>query len=220
MFLPDFRLDSLNNLKKKVATAFLAKDGAELAAILSAELAEIPYHQNKIVEKKITGDSHLGESFFHALIYKFLSLMGFIVKSESASSRGRSDIDIILPGDNVIVLELKYIPAKAADKAALEAKALEQPAGDAKTKSSPKSDAKTANAKAVRAIEAKNASEKAERELAALMERAAVAAIEQSRNTFQDKKYLNKAKSLVLGGLVVAGRDRVLVKFESIRESS
>jgi hypothetical protein len=215
MFSPKLRPELVENLKKKVAKAFLAKDDAGLAAIFSAELAGITYRQYKTVEGKVTSDPLLGEYFFHALIYMFLSTMGFTVNSEVASSRGRSDLDILLPGDNVYVLELKYIPAKDAEKAVALAKAAKKAAALAKAKSSPKSDAKAALA-----FKAKNASEKAEKELAAFMETEALAAIEQSRNSFQDKKYLNKAKSLTLGGLVVAGRDRVFLKFESIRESS
>jgi hypothetical protein len=86
------------DIKNKTISAILTNNSTELSKILSSQLAQITYLQHQ--------HNH---AFYQTIIQIFFSAMGLNISAESMSSHGRSDLDIIFPNSNVIVIELKYI---------------------------------------------------------------------------------------------------------------
>jgi hypothetical protein len=174
---------STTNLKNsclvKLTNAILSKNAAELADILQAQLARIPYAQHGSKTRMWNNEPKLGEFFFQVIFQSFFDGLGLrdfngldLVKviPEAMSSEGRSDIDIILPDNVYAVFELKYLP-----------------------------------------IEDKN--NKFPDNLYLLMDKEADKALKQLENTLQTKKYINQSNNIISAGIVIYGRDIVLVKF-------
>jgi hypothetical protein len=166
-----------NNCYSNIINAIMKEDSTELADILHAQLARIPYPLHAERTKKRKLDPELGEFHFHAVFLNFFDGLGLKIIKEAMSSQGRSDIDIFLPNNVYAVLELKYISYKSD-----------------KSKSSDK--------------------------LSNDIEKKADEAIEQLKNTLQDKKYHNQASRIIIAGIVIYDHDSVFVKFTDYKTHS
>jgi hypothetical protein len=102
--------DTINSCYINITKAIISKKTTELVDILQTQLARIPYTQHADRIKMWKYDPKLGEFFFQAIFLSFFDGLGLKVTPEPMSSRGRSDIDILLDGNIYIVLEIKYIP--------------------------------------------------------------------------------------------------------------
>jgi hypothetical protein len=113
--------DLKNSCLIKLTDAIISKNAADLADILQAQLARIPYAQHGDRTKMWKHDSKLGEFFFQVIFQSFFDGLGLRdfngrdlmqVSPETMSSEGRSDIDIKLLDNIYAVFELKYLPAQ------------------------------------------------------------------------------------------------------------
>ncbi|MDR1577544.1 MAG: ATP-binding protein [Deltaproteobacteria bacterium] len=99
----------INKFRAEITSYILSKKADELANILHCQLARVAYPQHADRTKMWKDEPKLGEFFFHSIFQNFFDGLGLKVISEASSSRGRSDIDIILSNDVYTVLEIKYI---------------------------------------------------------------------------------------------------------------
>ncbi|MDR1083769.1 MAG: PD-(D/E)XK nuclease domain-containing protein [Deltaproteobacteria bacterium] len=112
-----FNKAEVKSCRNEIVNAITSKNAKELAEILQAHLATIPYPLHAVRKKMWKSNPKLGEFLFHAIFLSFFSGLGLklggIMKvvPEAVSSEGRSDIDIILSDDVYAVFELKYMPA-------------------------------------------------------------------------------------------------------------
>ncbi|MDR2140390.1 MAG: hypothetical protein LBR11_01105, partial [Deltaproteobacteria bacterium] len=91
--------EDLNAEKEKLIQAFLSRDAQEVRAILSDHFTRVTYFQKPD-----------RESDFHAYIQLLFQFYKFKVQSELPGSKGRLDLSVELPGQVVLVVELKYRP--------------------------------------------------------------------------------------------------------------
>jgi hypothetical protein len=112
-----FPLLTDSKLKKSCYTdiicAITTENSIKLADILHAQLARIPYPPHGERTKKWKLDPELGEFHLHAVFLNFFDGLSLKITPKAISSQDRSDIDITLPNDVHVVLELKYISTKS-----------------------------------------------------------------------------------------------------------
>ncbi|MDR1608170.1 MAG: PD-(D/E)XK nuclease domain-containing protein, partial [Deltaproteobacteria bacterium] len=108
--------DKKISCRDDITKSINAENAAKLTEILHDHLASVPYTQHADRVRMWNQDPKLGEFFFQAVFLSFFLGLGLIVIPEPMSSQGRSDIDIFLPNDVYVVLELKYIPNESGTK--------------------------------------------------------------------------------------------------------
>ncbi|MDR2140543.1 MAG: hypothetical protein LBR11_01895, partial [Deltaproteobacteria bacterium] len=91
--------EDLNAEKEKLIQAFLSRDAQEVRAILSAHFTRVTYFQKPDRESDLRA--------YLQLLFQFYK---FKVQSELPGSKGRLDLSLELPGQVVLVMELKYRP--------------------------------------------------------------------------------------------------------------
>ncbi|MDR2141425.1 MAG: AAA family ATPase, partial [Deltaproteobacteria bacterium] len=91
--------EDLNAEKEKLIQAFLSRDAQEVRAILRAYFTRGTYFQKPNREND-----------FHAYLQLLFQFYKFKVQSELPGSKGRLDLSVELPGQVVLVIELKYRP--------------------------------------------------------------------------------------------------------------
>jgi hypothetical protein len=87
----------LRNLGSDFLAALTAENAIEIAKIFEDLLSGVTYHQHMEEEK-----------YYHSLFHVALSAAGLNVTSESAGATGRCDMVLRLPGDAIVVVEIKY----------------------------------------------------------------------------------------------------------------
>jgi hypothetical protein len=93
---------------KQLIRAFLSADFETVGRCLKALFASIPYHHH------VKNDMAVFEGYYASVIYTFLSSLGFEVRAEDATNKGRIDMALIGPSQ-VFILEFKVdMPAEAA----------------------------------------------------------------------------------------------------------
>ncbi|MDR2141017.1 MAG: hypothetical protein LBR11_04385, partial [Deltaproteobacteria bacterium] len=97
-----FGLDSEKNLNLKKAEliqAFLSRHAEKVSRVLSSYFSQLTYSQKPD-----------RESDFHAFLQLLFLYYDFKVQSELPGSKGRLDLSVELPGQVVLIIELKYRP--------------------------------------------------------------------------------------------------------------
>jgi hypothetical protein len=93
--------------------ALTAENAMEVAKIFEDLLSGVTYHQHMEEEK-----------YYHSLIHVALSAAGLNVTSESAGATGRCDMILRLPGEAIVVVEIKYYKRPEAETDADREKSL------------------------------------------------------------------------------------------------
>jgi hypothetical protein len=105
-----YPLESVNGLRKTMRQQILLNDAAGMENSLRLMLARVPY--------QLDGKS---EAYYHSIFLIWMSMLGFDIRGEISTNRGRIDAVWEQAGGTVVIAELKYGAGKQTENLLQEA---------------------------------------------------------------------------------------------------